>query len=199
MRRQQNALERVSDAAIEAALLAQKHAQIAFHFIGQRGTPEGARQEMDQHMMRRVFGLQLVARLGSDEPRAGLGILQTIFDALLRGRQIFLRMQGRKKQRLRGIVEAFAARAVGRQVVAGVDVDVQQVAQRGTVFVTVQSTDRGWAGLDAIGARGGAQQIIDGEHELLAGNGAGRFRSRGGHVTIANSLQHAAPGPGVVF
>ena len=114
VRRQQNTLQRVSYAAIEAAFLAQKHAQIAFHFIGHRGTPKGARQKMDQHMMRRVFGFQLVARLGRNETSPGLGIFQAVFDALFRRRQILLRMQWRKKQRLRGVVKALAARAVGR-------------------------------------------------------------------------------------
>ena len=150
-------------------------------------------------MMGGVFGLQLVAGLGGDEARAGLGILEAILDAFLGGGQVFLGMEGREEEGFGGVVEAFAPGTVGGQVVAGVYVNVEEVAQGGPVFVAIQATDGGGARLDAVGTGSGAQGIVEAGDELFAGAGGGRLGAGRGHVAVANALQHTVPGALVVI
>ena len=85
-------------------------------------------------------------------------------------------MQRREEQGLGGVVEALAARAVGGQRVADVQMDVQQIADGGRVFVAVQAADRGGAGGKSVGAGSRAQGAVHPAGTARAARKAGRER-----------------------
>ena len=61
--------------------------------------------------------------------------------ANLRGLHVLFGEQRREEQGLAGIVEAFAAGAIGGKGTAEIDLYVQQVANGGGIFIAIQAAD----------------------------------------------------------
>jgi hypothetical protein len=106
-------------------------------------------------------------------------------------------MQWGKSQGLRGVVEAFAAGAIGRQRVTGVNFDLEEVADGGGVFVATEAAKGVPAGRKTVLARGSAE-CGSGEADKCIDVVTRRSGpSLGRHFAVANAKNRAVPGVGV--
>lgn len=99
-----------------------------------------------------VFGLDFVGGFGDEDAVELGGVGVEGFDDFAGGGEVFLHEDGRDEEGVADVVEAFAACAVGGEFAAGGEVDAEEVADGVVVFVAVEATDGGAAGVWGEGA-----------------------------------------------
>ena len=80
-------------------------------------------------------------RFFDPDPFARLGIPHGQFQRLFRRIHVFFRQHRREDENLARVVEPLAPGCIGGQVVPGVAVNAEKVANGGAVFIAIQAAD----------------------------------------------------------
>src|SRR3954453_22965653 len=102
------------------------------------GAAEGSGKEVLEDRARRALGRDSGSGTDNEKLRARPWILHRVTESDLGGFEILFGVDRREEQCLGRIVEALAAGAIGWQCRADINVEVQQIANRGAVLGAAQ-------------------------------------------------------------